>query len=58
MRDTHFSGTDYVLLKTKRQKYIPLAHLDYSGISDALGGGGTWQPYAQTLKFEMINEDL
>jgi hypothetical protein len=58
MRDTHFGGADHVLLKAKRSKYIALERLDYNGISDALGGGGTWKQYAQTMKFEKISEDL
>lgn len=58
MRDTHFGGSDHVLLKAKRSKYIALERLDYNGISDALGGGGTWNKYEQTLKFEKISEDL
>jgi hypothetical protein len=47
MRESLFGGTETVLYKSKRLKFLPLSRTEdinhlKSVLSDAIGGGGQW----------------
>lgn len=57
MQNTLFNGSNIVMYKAKRQKYIEVKELTYDVVSNALGGGGTWlQSKPLTFKQYKHNE--
>ena len=61
MQQTLFEGNTAVLYKPKRQKYLPIAVSSVEqmsmALSDALGGGGSWQQ-TNGISFGMHSEEL
>lgn len=51
MKNALFNGSNIVMYKAKRLKYIEVKNLSLDVISDAIGGGGTWLP-SKTLEFK------
>lgn len=60
MRESMFGGSEAVLYKSKRQKFMPLSGdasaMGYT-VSDALGGGGSWTK-SSLLEFSEVKDEL
>jgi len=50
MKKSHFNNSNVVLYKSKRIKHMLVNDLNSDVISDALGGGGSWQT-SKALQF-------
>lgn len=59
MSKSVFDGASVVLYKAKRKRHMLVkdGKLSFDLVSDALGGGGTWQA-SSGLEFRSINDEL
>lgn len=57
MQNTLFNGSNIVMYKAKRKKYIEVEELTYDVVSNAFKGSGTWlQSKSLTFKQYKHNE--